>query len=153
MFVKIEPTGCCERKGMVQVRFCMYLEPSDYGYDKHHIQVPVIPESGYPGELNDMGVPLDIGDYDSWLASLPKVWQDNPFHNHFVYVEPDTTDKEIMDIGGAFLKEAYTKWGCEEKLELRNPPVGFYPSVGSARARAVQDKVQHLKKVPLERRV
>ena len=26
MFVRVEPTGCHERKGLVQVRFCMYLD-------------------------------------------------------------------------------------------------------------------------------
>lgn len=30
-YVKINPTGCAERKGLVQVRFDCYLEPTDAG--------------------------------------------------------------------------------------------------------------------------
>ena len=51
MRVKVEPSGCCERKGLVQVRFSMYLEPEDYGYDKHYVQVLIIPEGGYTGKV------------------------------------------------------------------------------------------------------
>lgn len=63
MKVKVEPSGCCERKGMVQVRFSFYLDPTDYGYDKHHIEVPVIPEGGYPGKVDEQGSPIDIKDW------------------------------------------------------------------------------------------
>lgn len=110
MFVKIEPTGICERKGLVQIRFCMYLEPGDYGYDVHH---------------------------------------NNPFHNHFIYVEADTPDTEIMDIGQAFLEEAYVKWACDEQLDLKNPPVTSHTSTLGA----IDDKVNHLKERILERRI
>ena len=94
MYVKVEPTGCCERKGMVQVRFCFFLDPTDYGYEKHHVKID--------GE-----------------------WQDNPFHNHFIYVEPDTIDKEIAEIGKAFLAEAYIKWATDSKLDLVNDALPF----------------------------
>jgi hypothetical protein len=103
MYVKIEPSGVCERKGMVQVRYCMYLESGDYGYDKHYVEVPVIPEGGYPGKVDEMGRPIDSTDYQKWIDGLSKVWQNNPFHNHFVYVEPTATDKE--KIGRASCRE------------------------------------------------
>ncbi|KKL44422.1 hypothetical protein LCGC14_2365810, partial [marine sediment metagenome] len=125
MYIKIEPSGCTERRGLVQIRFAMYLEPSDYGYNKHHIRVPVIPEGGYTGELDAEGMPVDSDAYNAWVESLPKVWQNNPFHNHFIYVEPLTTDKVIMDIGEAFLNEAYIKWASEEKLDLKNSRVEY----------------------------
>ena len=155
MYVKVEPSGCCERKGMVQVRFCMYLDGKDYGYDKHHIQVPVIPKEGYPGKVDDTGMPLDIKDFNEWLDSLPKVWQNNPFHNHFIQVEPDTTDKTIMDIAEAFLHEAYIKWACEEKLDLVNDALPFKkPSViDDARIAACETRVQSVKVIVTERRI
>ena len=148
MKVKVEPTGCCERKGLVQVRFCMYLDEGDYGYELHHIQVPVIPEKGYQGEVDGLGHPTSRDDYKGWLDNLPKVWQTNPFHNHFIYVEPETTDEEIMDISEAFLKEAYIKWACDEKLDLKNPRVEFPISFEKV---TVEARVQYLKKVVLER--
>ncbi len=139
MYVRVEPTGCCERKGLVQIRFCFYLEPSDARYDVHHIQVPVRP-------LTDEEVA------DPKLAELvPKKWQTNPFHNHFIYVEPDTSDEEIMDIGGAILNEAYIKWVLDESLDLKNSPVKFYTTPSRVRLEAVKVKVQHLKTTALER--
>ncbi len=126
MFVRVEPTGCCERKGLVQIRFCMYLDKGDYGYEKHYVQV---------------------------LNSLPKVWQLNPFHNHFIYVEPEITDKEIMEMGEKFLKWAYAKWTQGEKLNLHNPPVKFHISPIPERLLAVNEKVKYLKETILERRI
>lgn len=150
MFVKIEPSGCTERKGLVQVRFAMYLDKGDYGYDVHHILVPVIPPEGYQGEVDETGSPVDVDAYNAWENSLPKAWRNNPFHNHFIYVEPETTDKVIMDIGEAFLNEAYTKWASEEKLDLKNPRVEFPPYFDKAK---IEAKVQYLKVTVLERKL
>jgi len=122
MYVRVEPSGCCERKGLVQVRFCMYLDKGDYGYNIHHIHLE---ES--PGK---------------------RVWQTNPFHNHFIYVEPETTDVEIMDIGQAFLEEAYIKWSCDENLDLKNPSEKFNTFSDKVK---VEAKVRHLKETVLER--
>lgn len=155
MYVKVEPSGCCERKGMVQVRFCMYLGPSDYGYDKHHVQLPVIPEEGYQGKVDEMDSPIDIEDYNNWIASLPKAWQTNSFHNHFIQVEPDVTDKEIMDIGETFLHEAYIKWACEEKLNLVNDALPFKrpPAIDAARIAKCETRVQTVMAITIERRI
>ncbi len=109
MFVKVEPSGCCERKGLVQIRFCMYLGESDYGYEKHHILRPIIPPEGYTGEMDGLS-PKDIEDYQNWLDSLPKVWQTNPFHNHFIYVEPEISDEEIMAQMQFHLPNFYAAW-------------------------------------------
>jgi len=153
MYVKVEPSGCCERKGLVQIRFCMYLDEGDYGYNAHHVQVPVMPEEGYKGDVDGEGRPKDEKDYQKWIDSLPKIWQTNPFHNHFIYVEPDTTDDEIMDIGEAFLQEAYIKWAREEKLDLKNQPIKYPEFVNEERRQAVETKVIHLKETILERRI
>lgn len=148
MFVRVEPSGCRERKGLVQIRFCMYLDEGDYGYDVHHVQVPVIPEEGYTGKVNEFGTPVDMKHYQEWLDSLPKMWQTNPFHNHFIYVEPEITDETIMDMGQAFLEEAYIKWASNEKLDLKNPTVKFHPN----KPEAIEAKVKHLKETVLERK-
>ena len=153
MYVKVEPSGCCERKGMVQIRFCMYLEPDDYGYEKHHIQVPIIPEGGYPGEVDAMGQPVDIKAYDAWIKSLPTVWQTNPFHNHFIQVEPDITDNGILDIGVECLKETYADWAASKKPEPKNKPHILPVLIDAARIKDCEDKIKHLKDTVLERKV
>lgn len=107
---KIEPTGCTVRKGKVQLRFSFYLEPGDPRYEEHHIQVPIIPEGGYPGEVDAEGAPVDQEHYNSWLESLPKKWQNNPFHNHFVYVAADTPDAEIKQLMTETLEEFCGIW-------------------------------------------
>ena len=138
MFVRVEPSGCCERKGLVQIRFSMYLDEGDYGYAIHHVQVPERPLT--EEELADPKL----------AKKVPKVWQNNPFHNHFIYVEPETTDEEIMEMGEKFLKWAYAKWTQGEKLNLHNPPVKFHISPTPERLLAVNDKVKHLKETTLE---
>jgi len=118
----------------------MYLDEGDYGYDIHRVQVP-------ERELTEEELA------DPKLAKkVPKVWRVNPFHNHFIYVEPDTSDEEIMDMGEAFLHEAYIKWACEEKLDLRNPSVEFHINPDKARLEAIEDKVKRLKETKLESR-
>jgi hypothetical protein len=114
MYVKVEPSGCCERKGLVQVRFAMYLAPEDYAYEKH---------------------------------------KDTPFHNHFIYVEPDTTNEEIMDIGEAFLHEAYIKWASDKELDLRNEPVQFHIDTNISRKSSCEGKVTSIKSAQLERSI
>jgi len=113
---KIEPTGCTVRKGKVQLRFSFYLEPGDARYEEHHVQVPIIPEEGYPGEVNAEGAPVDQDHYNSWLESLPKKWQDNPFHNHFVYVDADATDAEIRQLMTESLEEFWGVWAKGENI-------------------------------------
>lgn len=159
MYAKVEPSGCCERKGMVQVRFCMYLDPTDYGYEKHHIQVPDFIDQVYPGEVDTNGVPINKKQYNSWEASLPKVWLNNPFHNHFIQVEPETTDKEIMDIAEAFLHECYIKWAQDISLvgseQPRNDALPFKKPqiIDAVRIAACEARVQSIKTITEERKV
>lgn len=160
MFVKVEPSGCCVRKDMVQVQLCFYLEQGDYKYHVHHVKLPVIPEGGYPGEVDDMGRPLDFKDYKKWLEGLPQTKQVNSFHNHFIYVEPDITDAEIMDIGEACLKEVYADWASDKTPNPKNKPytppgvkIANYLLTTKGRLKACEVKVQHLKDTVLERKV
>ena len=124
MYVKIEPSGCNVRKGMVEVRLCMYLDSMDYGYEKHYVEVD-------------------------------GAWQNNPFHNHFIQVEPDTTDKEIMDIAEAFLHEAYAKWAQEQELDLKNNSLPFkFPEVITVdRNLACMQRVEQVKNIKTTRKV
>ncbi len=151
MHVKVEPSGCCERRGMIQVRFCMYLDPGDHGYEKHRIEVPVATEGDYKGEVNGMRQPVDKIDFQKWINGLPKEWQTNPFHNHFIYVPPDTSDQEIMDIGEAFLHEAYIKWSCDKKIDLKNDSLPFVAKIHSKGG--IDKKINSLKSITLERQV
>ncbi len=149
MIVKIEKSGCCERKGLVQIRFCMYLEPGDFGYERHRVQVL---ESGavYTGKRDTLGMPLDIADYISWRDTQVKVWQTNPFHNHFIYAKHDIDPETIIDIGEAFLQEAYIKWACEEKLNLLNPRLPATIKRSKVKSKGM---VARLKTLNLERTV
>ncbi len=142
MFVKIEPSGCCERRGMVQIRLCMYLDSKDYGYEKHYVQVPersLIEDEAKDPKLAD---------------KVPKVWQNNPFHNHFIQVEPDTSEKEIMDIAEAFLHEAYIKWSSDVKLDLVNDDLPFIKPqiVTPQRKSQCEARVESVKVITTERR-
>jgi len=78
--------------------------------------VPVLPEEGYPGKVDKDGNPKDMDDYNTWIESLPKVWQNNSFHNHFVYVDPDITDAEIVLLLRDSLDEFGAIWSSGEDI-------------------------------------
>src|SRR5659263_407308 len=103
MFVKIENTGCCENEGKIQIRFAMFLDIADYGYNKTRAEVPE--RELTEAELKD----------ETLAAKVAKVWQTNPFHNHFIYIDPPLIDAEILDLGEALLKETYGKWSTNSK--------------------------------------
>ena len=110
MYYKIEKSGCCERKGTMQIRFDFFLDKEDYGYEKKYIDMPVITEE-FKG---------DEKEYDAWVATLPTKKQLNPFHTHFSYFSPEATDKEIQDAGDKFLKEAYDFWKKDQFPDVKN---------------------------------
>lgn len=129
MYVEIEPSGCSERNGMLQIRLAMYLDEGDYGYDKRYLPFPTVPEGGflkgYPGKKTENGSPVDYDAFKRWHDKLPKEYHNTDFHNHFIYVATGTTNEEIMDIAEAFLHEAYIKWSCGEKMDLTNSALEF----------------------------
>jgi len=137
MYVKVEPSGCCIRKGMVQIRLCMYLEPTDYGYEKHHVEI-------YARELTQEEL-----DNPALADLVPKVWQNNPFHNHFIYVDPTVTNTEILNIARSFLNEAYTKWASNTKVDFISPPFKT-PTINTARLTACENKMQSIKTIVSE---
>lgn len=128
-YFKINSSGCNERKGLVQVRYDCYFEPADPGYAEHHVTVPVVPAEGYPGKVNDRGAPVDVADYDKWIASLPTVTRDNPFCCHFRCFEPDITDADILKAGESILAMAMANYAKGELTKNVNPPVQFTTSL------------------------
>jgi hypothetical protein len=89
-------------KGVLKAGISVIPEEGDRSYAVQHVQIPVIPEGGYPGKLDKEGSPLDQRDYDNWLASLPKIWVTNPTFTHFIKVDPDWSktrlEQEIQEI-------------------------------------------------------
>jgi len=113
---EIEPTGCCESKGMRQIRLCFYLEHGDARYNEHHVNMPVIPDGGYPGKKDEQGNPKSATAVRSWMKKLPKKWQTNPFHNHFIRVPLDASGEEIAKEADALLPQFYGRWRLGENL-------------------------------------
>lgn len=134
MYFKINKTGVSEYKGLVEVRFDCYLEPTDAGYSSHHVTVPVIPPEGYSGKVDTMGVPANMDDYKKWLASLPTETRDNPFCCHFRCFEPDVTDAEIVKAGDEILKMAGDNFKKNELFKNANPKVTFTTSLSKITA-------------------
>jgi len=97
----IEPSGCGEFKGRVKIRIDCFLTPDSPYYDRYGGAYVVDTASkeylaGYKGAKDDKtGEPLDWDAYNKWLDSLPTVWQDNPFHSHFVYYDTTVLDDSI----------------------------------------------------------
>jgi len=128
-YFKVNPTGCNERYGTVQVRFDCHLEQTDPGYADHRVTVPVIPPGGYSGKVNDNGNPVDVADYNKWVASLPTETRDNPFCCHFRCFSPDVTDEEIVKAGEEILAMAQKNLKAGELWKNANPKVAFSTSL------------------------
>jgi len=144
-YFKVETGGCLEKKGLLQVRFSMFLDESDKNFKTHYVYVAVMPDSGYPGEHDKNGSPVDIKEFEKWIDNLPHVWQVNPFHNHFIHVEPTIKDNEIMEIGEKFLKEAYIKWNAGNEIRLFNDRPRFLIKTSLSRKKEISDRITQLK--------
>lgn len=129
MYYKINKTGCGERKGLVEVRFDCYLDPSDAGYVEHHVTVPVIPEDGYTGKADAMGTPVDLDAYIKWRSSLPTETRDNPFCCHFRCFEPDVTNEQLLKAGDEILKMAFDNNKVGTLKKNTNPKVTFTTNI------------------------
>lgn len=137
MFYKINLTGCQEHKGLCEVRYDLYLDPTDEGYSEHYVSVPVYPEGGYPGKVGEMGQPIDMEDYTAWVKSLPTVMQHNPFCCHFVQFEPTVTDEEILFVGELALDMGIRNWATRELSKNKNIPCALLSRVNYDIAKSV----------------
>ena len=133
MYFKVNPTGCSERKGLVEVRFDCYLDPTDPGYAEHHVTVPVI-SGDYPGKVDEMGVPAGMDDYQKWLDSFPTETRDNPFCCHFRCFEPDVTDADLLKAGDEILKMAFDNNKVGTLQKNTNPKVTFTTNITKIQA-------------------
>ena len=214
MHFKVEKTGCTERKGMVQIRYCLYLDPKDYGYDKQYVEVKdmteeriaigqqyqdeyllwesqfdyilkqidkktlaIVDTRTLPADTDEPELQLafllfsesdnlkysysvtrDIGDeifpkqkkWDDWLAAIPMIWQLNPFHNHFVQVEPGVTNEEIKYVGELALQMAKEKWDKDEFPNVKNQFVSYPKIVTAERKLACEIKVEAVKDAEIQ---
>lgn len=110
MYAKVEPSGCEEWHGLVKVRFDLFLEEDDARYDDCYVSVPIIPESGYPGEVDKEGNPKDWKKFKDWLDSLPHIWQLAPFHSHFLRFEPNVSQDTVLAAINHHIPNFYAAW-------------------------------------------
>lgn len=144
MYYEIEQSGCCEHRGKVQVRYSVYLEPGDYGYEKHYILVPDIPEGGYPGIMIG-GIPMSQSDFQTWIQSLPTKMVNNPFHNHFSYFDAPITDNDLHTEGKRVLKEAKDHWGKDRTPHIKNDDIIFDENPSQSKKNQAKNKVDDIK--------
>jgi hypothetical protein len=117
MYFKVDRNNCREERGKIMVLYAFYLEPSDVGYERFRVHLPVLPEGGNPNKGK--------GSDAEWRDALPKKWQDNPFHRHVVYFDPEVTKEEIMFVGEIAFQEAKKQWEAGKTPSVKNLPVSF----------------------------
>ena len=113
-YIKIEPTGCGIFKGWIKVKLCFYLEPTDPRYSEYYIfaidETSQKFKDGYTGAVSADGIPINQADYDTWANSLPHIWRNDAFHNHFLLVNFDTPLTDIVKYAKDFLSEFFDGW-------------------------------------------
>jgi len=116
MFFKIEKSGCNVRKGLVEVRYDLFLEEDDYNFTEHYIDVP---------DLSKFDGKRPSEEFDKWLETAPTIKQHNPFCCHFCQFNPDVTDEEILYVGELALDMAYKNWRKDNLHLNKNQKVKF----------------------------
>ena len=98
-YAALNKSGCDVRKGNCQLRLDFFLDEGAPRYaDRYLYLVDTTSDeylAGYKGEVGKDGQPIDQADYDKWYEELPRIWQNTPFHSHFVYFDSDFTDEDI----------------------------------------------------------
>ena len=116
---KINLSGCEVRKGKVKLRFDFFLEPGDPRYEEYYLLLPIVPEEGYTGRVNEMGEPVNQNDYNKWLNKLPKQWQNTPCHSHKDYIDIDDDYSAIEKLMNESLAEFFSMWCSGYEVLLR----------------------------------
>ncbi|MCE5212988.1 MAG: hypothetical protein LLG40_15710 [Deltaproteobacteria bacterium] len=119
MYFKIEKSGCNVFRGKVQVRADFYRDEEDEGYAL--TPVKIIPDGGYPGEVDENGHPVTKNDYQAWFDSLSIELRNLPFHIHFIYFDYDIKDEEIL-----FCFELALDW-FKKGLPIKNLAFSWSP--------------------------
>ena len=141
MFTKI--TDSFENRGNVRVKLSFFLEPTDDRYDEHHVYVvdetcPIF-QAGYHGKADAEGNSVDDADYEAWLDTCRHIWRDNPFHNHFINVDPKKTDADIKALAKFHAPNFYESWKKKKTMrsgwavETRIKPIRYDEKESSAK--------------------
>jgi hypothetical protein len=158
MYFIISKEGCSEYKGMVDIRYDLYLDKGDYRYDDFYLYLPVLEEYPKQKELDaarskslineDMTWNKEAADerdkqeiaYKEWLETLKKEWQNTPFYRAFHQFEPTVTQEEIETKGKEILKGKYKHFQDGDLYKpLYEPPV--FSAVTELQKQACVDKV------------
>ena len=100
MKILFEPSGTHIHKDILKVRLDLYPDKTDKSYAQNYVSVPVIPDGGYPGKVDDEGNPINQKQYDKWVESLPHIWQLNPCLSVFVRVDENITKALMTEFVG-----------------------------------------------------
>ena len=100
MYVKIEKSGCCERKGMVQVRYSFYLEDGDYGYERQLVDGQATPFHNHFSYFHpNVSLPKIEAKGEELLIEAYRYWKRDEFPNLInpkIEYPPVVTDERRM---------------------------------------------------------
>lgn len=116
MFAKF--VGTHIHKDLLKAGIAFYPSESDKSYAVQYVSVPIIPEGGYPGAVNEHSEPLDKDAYRAWIESLPTKMQLNPAFTHFIKIDPSITKPQLeAQIQEIFTPDVLTS--ADEFLSIR----------------------------------
>lgn len=147
-----------EFHGNIAVKLEFYLDPADYGYEQTYVSVSDFTGATYKGKLDKDGQPRNPEDYQAWMDSLPRKWQLNPFHNHFIYLPPDYANKDVEREISFHLPNFYAAWSAGKTMrsgwatEKRIRPVRFdkvHPADYEARKQACLSRIAKVEPISL----
>jgi hypothetical protein len=87
--------GAHIHRGVLKAGIALFPREGGLSYPRHYVSRPIIPEGGYPGDVDELGQPLDADNYRMWLESLPTRMVLNPCLTHFIRIAPDTTRAKL----------------------------------------------------------
>lgn len=126
-YVVLNKSGCEERKGNVKIRLDFYLDAIDPRYDDRYLYLVDVTSqeylAGYPGKVDEEGNLIDQEDYNKWWDALPRIWENTPFHSHFVYFGSDVTQDDIkaeMEVHLANFYKAFQERKDEDNGGMRH---------------------------------
>lgn len=160
MYFKVDKGegGVTEKEGRVCIKFMFYLDPGDYRYDEKYYEYPIDSyiKAGYPGKVDEFGNAIDQKDYDTWWDSLPTEMYHSEFHSHFVQVDPDITDEEILYLGEIACIMAKRKWDQhinlgDKKKTIKNQPSKRIENPSLELITECEAKVEDIKSKNLEK--
>jgi hypothetical protein len=129
MRIVYEKSGTHVHKDQLKARLDFYPEIGEKSYTQNYVNVPVIPEKGYPGKVDKDGNPANQKDYDTWLAGLPHIWQLNPCLSVFVAVDQNITKQVLTEFCNdiykadqlATIDDIMSRTGLHESAHLISP--------------------------------